>query len=350
MILDGKSVIYLNKRMIMASLALLLFFSFTFTACKIQYTKDESTLNSTESDTTNYSEISEMTSEVSIASNGAETSAKSTSAEKTGTPPVSSVASSRARPTTSQSSSETKPENPYYRSMNAGSGKTFTGSCLFINIFLSDGVSSFTEEERQKVKEKLLNAESFIKQQATNYNKHISMIYNKEDLYIDYNTNYTVPTDYDYSNWFDLNSIVQEIKSRYSIENIIKKYQAENVAYIIHVNKIGRSYAFWSYYYSDPIYNDELCILFTSEYNRENNLSEVVVATFTHEILHFFGAIDLYNLNDDLLMLAEKYFSDDVMLIEWNDINLCKIGELTAFLIGWTDHLDEKYKIFLDTT
>ena len=91
-------------------------------------------------------------------------------------------------------------------------------------------------------------------------------------------------------------------------------------------------------------------MVFTSEYNIENNLTEVYASTFVHEIFHLFGAIDLYNLDDERLMLAKKYFPDDVMLTIWDEINLCEIGELTLFLIGWSDYLDEKYKILLDTT
>ena len=258
-------------------------------------------------------------------------------------------ASSAASTSNAATAPSDKIKEPYYSTVNIGSAKTFKGNCLFIDIFLSDAVSSFTEEEKQGEIAKLQEAELFFKQNAMKYGTEFSMIYNQKDLLFEYETDFIIPTEYSqYLRWgYDL---MIDIYSQYSIKNIENKYRAENTVVLFHVNKTGRSYANRYEAGYDSVYSNESVVIFSSEYDTENNLIDTCASAYAHEILHMFGAIDLYypfNPNDERIALAERYFPDDIMLITWYDINLCKIGELDAFLIGWADSLDEKHKVFL---
>lgn len=237
---------------------------------------------------------------------------------------------------------------PYYTTMNVGSSKMLTGKCLIIHIFLSDTVSSFDDEEKQNIIKKHDEVNSYLESWSKTYNNDIAVIYNENDLFINHKTDFTIPTTLEDYMW--AHNLLAKIYSNYAVRNIISKYKAENVSFFFYVNKTGRSYALCQEKGYDRIYDNECCVMFTTEYNTEGNLVDVSIATYVHEFLHLFGAIDLYypfNPNDKRILLAEEYFPDSIMLIIWDDLSLCKIGELDAFLIGWKDFLDEKYETFL---
>ncbi|HCC35451.1 MAG TPA: hypothetical protein DEQ02_07395 [Ruminococcaceae bacterium] len=256
-----------------------------------------------------------------------------------------------------------KQRRPYYSTMQIGSARSLTGKCIFFNIFLSDGESSFEETEKQKVRELLRETEAYLEKEAEPYGKPLSIIYDEEDLFIDYSVDYVITSgsegEIGNETFYDTHifaNILAEIDSKHKLVDIISKYQAENVGVIFNMNKNGRSFAMplehedSTYFMPDPffIYNFEICVTFTSWYDTEDNVFETTATTYAHEILHLFGAEDLYNLEEYKIKLAEEYFPNDIMLVVWDDIDICEIGELQAFLIGWKEDSEEKYKELLD--
>ena len=71
-------------------------------------------------------------------------------------------------------------------------------------------------------------------------------------------------------------------------------------------------------------------------------------SVIAHNILHLFGAADLYKThyrrNEKKILLAMDYFPDDIMQDAYakNIINL-SIGEYSGYLVGWKQILDQKY-------
>ena len=63
-------------------------------------------------------------------------------------------------------------------------------------------------------------------------------------------------------------------------------------------------------------------------------------ATITHEILHLFGAEDYYKPYDRLV-LAEKYYINDIMLLDSYRLSRLDIGTYIGYCIGWTDQIPE---------
>ena len=63
-------------------------------------------------------------------------------------------------------------------------------------------------------------------------------------------------------------------------------------------------------------------------------------ATVAHEILHLFGAEDYYKPYDRLV-LAEKYYINDIMLLDSYRLSRLDIGAYTGYCIGWTDQIPE---------
>ena len=71
-------------------------------------------------------------------------------------------------------------------------------------------------------------------------------------------------------------------------------------------------------------------------------------AVIAHNILHLFGAADLYKSefrkNEKKIALAKQFFFNDIMQDMTNgNIEQFDIEEYTKYLIGWTPKLDPKY-------
>ncbi len=69
-------------------------------------------------------------------------------------------------------------------------------------------------------------------------------------------------------------------------------------------------------------------------------------AVFQHELLHLFGAEDMY-IHNDIEAAAMQYFPDSIMLRTAQENS---IDSLTAYLIGWLDRPDAQGQQFLQLT
>jgi len=240
------------------------------------------------------------------------------------------------------------PIAPYFAKMNCGSSKTLDGTCLFINVFLSDSTSSFNTGEKARAIFLLGRAANYLTQQAKAYDKDLSTIYKERDLVFDYKTEDDIPTDLDNFMWGY--PIIENLYEQNDIENLIEKYDAENISFLFHVNKTGRSYALASRFEYDGLYDNEIAVIFSSDFTEDNEVSGTTEYVYAHEILHLFGAIDLYypfNPDDERIKLAEAYFPNDIMLVYAYDINSAFISNLDAYLIGWCDYLEKENHIFI---
>jgi len=71
-----------------------------------------------------------------------------------------------------------------------------------------------------------------------------------------------------------------------------------------------------------------------------------------HNILHLYGAADLYETefrrNQKKITLAKDYFPKDIMQDPYaKSINRLEIGDFTKYLIGWDNNLEPKYEELL---
>jgi hypothetical protein len=126
-----------------------------------------------------------------------------------------------------------------------------------------------------------------------------------------------------------------------------KKHAADHVLFVLHVNKPGRSY---NLSFSDGIssaYWAERVVCF----HRLDNRRPTPAAVYAHEILHGFGAGELYfpfDATNARQRLAGRIFSDDVMYRTDYNIQRLEIGAYTAYRIGWRDTLEQEYHVFED--
>ena len=61
-------------------------------------------------------------------------------------------------------------------------------------------------------------------------------------------------------------------------------------------------------------------------------------ATVAHEILHLFGAEDYY-LDEGRIRLAEKYYPNDIMLLDTFRLSRLTVDAYTGYCVGWTDEV-----------
>ena len=97
----------------------------------------------------------------------------------------------------------------------------------------------------------------------------------------------------------------------------------------------------------DDTYLAERMICFT----RYPDGRTTAAATYAHEILHLFGAGDLYFPYDRVARrkeMARRAFPDDVMRRVDYDIATLSVGPFTAFRVGWLDELKPEYRVFED--
>lgn len=132
-----------------------------------------------------------------------------------------------------------------------------------------------------------------------------------------------------------------------AVDYIKRECAVEQVLFIYHVNKMGTSYNLSFYNGISPIWYAERIVLF-SKYNNGNSKA---AASYVHEILHSFGAGELYfpfNLTEVRRQIAKKHFPDDIMFRVDYEITRLNIGNYTAYRVGWTDKLDKEFEVFED--
>lgn len=114
-------------------------------------------------------------------------------------------------------------------------------------------------------------------------------------------------------------------------------YQCNEIAVVFAINRASRAYALPE---RQNVYRDsEYCVTFRS-YELALQRPHIVIA---HEILHLFGAADLYT-PQNVAALAKIYFPQSIM----DDGET--MDEITRYAIGWTDDLSENAVEFLAKT
>ncbi|MBR5170435.1 MAG: hypothetical protein IKW85_07695 [Muribaculaceae bacterium] len=116
---------------------------------------------------------------------------------------------------------------------------------------------------------------------------------------------------------------------------------------LIVANKPGRGY---SMAYRDDYDRKKYFLEGTMLYTSYEEGDPYCAASIAHEMCHLFGAEDLYATfvqTEENEALARELFPDDIMLKVAYDIDTLKIDNLTAWLIGLTDDMEDWYMSFL---
>ena len=241
-----------------------------------------------------------------------------------------------------------------------GSAKYLDGSTVFVCIFLEDMGASWTEEEKQQVEDNLEVACDFLVEEGERYNKDVRLIYNLSDgsdlvydLYYDAyfpgscsgSTNEALKEQvydmYDYA--------VEFVHDYIPSVGLMDKYKTDSIAYLVFVDGESDTASAFSYYHNNNTYYEELAFIplrWQEDYM-------VNPDTYAHEILHLFGARDLYTtkeingISKEFVIYTADRYPEDIMLgyatdgVSWEDSISSEISKITAYFIGWTEYIAE---------
>ena len=252
------------------------------------------------------------------------------------------------QPTSSDSSQEAvKPYDGFL-----GSARSLDGTTVVFSIFTSDLSVKWDENSRtdaETMKDTLDNlwrGTSYLTEQVANFGKTASFIYDWEK---DPDLRYTASFDdylvTEYGDKYDLQR--DWVIANIDTEAVKAKYNADNAVYLFFFNTdYSNQVNPWTLGYTNcSAYDVEFCNI----YVKFDDVFITPPSTYAHEIMHCFGAHDLYYANayisQEYVDHCQKTGSNDIMYTvndgKWiiNDFT-----ELDAYYVGLTDHCDEVEK------
>ena len=229
----------------------------------------------------------------------------------------------------------------------AGSAKTLTGSTLVVNLFLSDAESQWDSQSRTDAMEMLEEAFAFLTEEAARYGQEIRLTQTDKlgSYYLTFDQ--AVEDNLEYYQWTD-QMLPQNGFADFAalLEDAVKQAGEayDNVAAIVHLNKPGRSYALPFHRGNEEKYQAEHLVMFFNE--DDSHPYYICPAAYAHELLHLFGARDLYDpdgQNAAVKELAQSVCEDDIMLSISSYLYSRQVEDFTAHSVGWLTELPEEF-------
>ncbi len=232
-----------------------------------------------------------------------------------------------------------------------GSAKTLRRLVYPLTIFLGEEANPWSYEQKLGQLSKQRAAETWLCQQAAQY--HVSLSFHQGGNY-GLDTHLTIdniPNAHGSRN--EYNSWVFDLLKKIGWDNPIRLYNqiisetgCNNMHVIIFANDWGRSYSMpfsgkgdQAQYFLEGFF----C------YRNYEDGQELLTASIAHEILHLYGAWDLYEnvyVTCAQSQLASRCFPNDIMHRLDHNINNLIIDELTAWRIGWKTNAEDWYESF----
>ena len=251
---------------------------------------------------------------------------------------------------TGKTQSEGEPQAPlrtFQLDPDHGSAVRMEGTTLLVSIFASDRDTSwdFESEQDQKVIQTTLNnlkvASAYLSEQTQRYGKELSFLYDWREA-----------EDLAYTAEFDDSMVRQDTEkadlqivwlcNHIDLSALAEKYQADNVLFLFFFNTDtssitdGANSELRSWCMPHRHENDcllELCNIYVNSY-----LRAMSPADYAHEILHAFGAKDLYFADEGITQdyVNSLHFSKDIMYStnRNSDRITSELSDLDAYYVG----------------
>lgn len=233
-------------------------------------------------------------------------------------------------------------------SFGLGSASYLKGKNILVSIFVDTPDSSWEETEKEAVLEKIAVAAAYIEDRAEQYQVEASLLYDwtqYKDLKKKAKTDFSIREDTDFIDRLD-EEISLWFETKINYEELLEKYRAQGIATLVFVNNPGISYAI-VYDGTDNI--KESIILFSRDYYNPGRLETATV--YAHEILHVFGAHDLYEeaeFTDEVADYVRKTYPNEIMYSvtengqgAYNSTINHILSPITAYHLGWIDEAEE---------
>ncbi len=219
------------------------------------------------------------------------------------------------------------------KTQSAGNAKVLRGNCTVVHFFTDTPGYTWTPDARAQVKARFDSAKAYIIGQASIYGVYDIRF---TDVYYDTASPASISDGTYASSW------VRDTLAAAGYIGIDDVADSDNFTVLFHINGAGRSFSM----VDEGTGTEEYAVVFHST----EGAYKSCVATYIHEIMHNFGAVDLYGevLSAKGADLAALYFPSDIMRIVPENINQATVGLLTAKLIGWCDKVPPHITEFLN--
>lgn len=201
--------------------------------------------------------------------------------------------------------------------LSLGSANSLAGTTMIISVFADDIHYSWNFDEstaadkKEEIKSYLGIATDYLSDQAKKYDVNARFIFDFDrhpDLA--YHANFPVDTSASDSQYAE-SSMNNYISTEIPIDNLRQKYRADNIIYFMFVNtdEYSDSYSCTRNYYEGMEYPYEIVFLYYMDSGVVN-----CPAVYAHEILHTFGAPDLYIADSEYAITNEfvEYISTNM--------------------------------------
>ncbi|MEE0928941.1 MAG: hypothetical protein UIG59_07085 [Acutalibacteraceae bacterium] len=233
-----------------------------------------------------------------------------------------------------------------YGNVDIGNCRKMLGDVYTLVIFLDDDTSSWDYETRNNFyNRRFFPSIEFLADQAEwrgiDLNLQSGQYTTKQDGEKPLRYRGTVQTETDKAiNNIDILTQTAKTLGFPSVEVMDAMLQhnlgVTQIAYILMLNKSGRAYAV-----ADTTDNDIDSPEFVVAFARNQYGQDDVGSSILHEVLHLFGAADLYDPSGKYparKALCKKLYPNDIMMKNAYDPESLEIGRLTECLIGWSDY------------
>ena len=219
-------------------------------------------------------------------------------------------------------------KNYFLASRGKGASKRLRGRVVLLSCFLQRGGRPFSEDAKRNYYAALRDATLWLEEEAKKFRVPLTL----ESMHFDI----PVAKDATPRDGFRLvkdflrSATVKEAQEYYE-----KRLGADETPFLLVFDEEGRSFAF-----EEAVglaAEDELSVVF----RKKDGYSSFTVI---HELLHQFGAQDLY-FPAAVRERAERYFQNSIM-----GIGKQEMDDLTAYLIGWKDTVSAATYWFLKDT
>lgn len=225
-------------------------------------------------------------------------------------------------------------------SYGLGSARYLSGRNLLYSLFVDTTESSWEKAEKEEVLLKLEIAAEYIENAARGYRKKTELVYNWQenaDLTGNARVKFSINDQTDFEDRLD-EEIALWVENKIDYEGLMEQYEAEGIALLVFVNNPLPSYAI----VYDGIDNPKESVILAGE---------ETPAAYAHEILHVFGAHDLYQNAEYTKAVTDyvkKAYPLEIMYTVTDEkgkkhddqiVNI--ISPITAYHLGWIDYTEE---------
>lgn len=236
-----------------------------------------------------------------------------------------------------------------------GSARFLQDNVVLVSIYLIDGSSRFTKEEIAYTRDAIDIAAGWMEDKAAEHGVPLNVICNEQDLTFRFTADGMLEESRKEIS-FKYTNTIGDYLYHFDLDAIKEEYNTDSVGFIIFLPGEGTSFA---YPYTatgsrtrDAVGYYEFANLYMYDESAPNEYENP--ATYAHEILHLFGACDLYqenetdHISEELYLYIESNYPDEIMYYTYENDNTSNFEEITKdmspatlYFIGWGDGGEE---------